>query len=278
MARLTPAGNPAGKFPPDKDAALDAVFAAAKPFNPGEVAICVDGGEMSASRADALIWALSKLDTHAQLNHLADAELVPNKLSLRFHAIAVAADELLKKLGANRNAARFGVPDQIREGLKRFAEQEAMERGGFLNHPPEIDSWILDGEEIRRSEFHEDRQLQDNIDGVFQIRRWARQAEEVAKRKQKRRSTDSDQAAYAAMEKGPEFPIYDEIFEIWEKALGNPVRSSVSSDGNVSGPLICFTNSCLELMGYSAPRSSKAVRAQARRYKLGLAKRDFQKL
>ena len=92
MSRLTLGGNPAGQFPPCKDAALDAVFATAKPFDPGEVPIRVDGEEIFAPRAAALVWALGELDLYSRLNQLADSELVPTKLSLRFHAIAAAAD------------------------------------------------------------------------------------------------------------------------------------------------------------------------------------------
>lgn len=259
-----PDGNPGGRFPPEKYAALAAVLAAAKPFNPGEVAICVDGRETSVSRADALIWALGKLDTHAQLNHLADSEQVPNKLSRRFHAIAAAAHALLKKLGADQNAARFGVPEQIREGLKLFAEQEATERGGFRNHPPEIDSAIFDGEEIKRREFHEDRQFQDNIEGIFQIRSWARQAKALAKRQQK---GGGYEPAYAVMEKGPEFEICDEIFEIWEKVLGKRISATVDPiDGTPSGPLIDFTHRCLELLGQITPSTDHAIRERIRRH------------
>ena len=252
MSRLTLGGNPAGQFPPCKDAALDAVFATAKPFDPGEVPIRVDGEEIFAPRADALVWALGELETHARLNRLADAELVPTGLRKRFHAIAAAADKLLKALKADRNAARFGVSEQIREGLKHFAEQDAREAGGFLNHQPESGSVIFEGEEITLTEFHEDRQLQDNIEGVFQISRWARQAEALARLEQKGRpgSTTSDQS-YAVVGKGPQFDVCEELFEIWKNILGRPLRTFKTSTGTPSGPLIEFGTKCLSLLSHS---------------------------
>jgi hypothetical protein len=131
MSRLTLGGNPAGQFPPDKDAALDAVFAAAKPFNPGKVAIRVDGEEILAPRADALVWALGELETHARLNSLADAELVPTGLFKRFRAIAAAADKLLKALGADQNASRSGLPEQFERVSSTSRNGKLWKEAGF---------------------------------------------------------------------------------------------------------------------------------------------------
>lgn len=258
MDHLTPAGNPAARFPPEKHVALDAVFAAAEPFLPGEVALRglrgADGMPLMGRRADALVWALDELRPWAVLNILSDADLVPSKLFKRFHAIAAAADNLLNTLGATENEARFGLPDQIRSGLQYFAALEAKKTAGFLNHPPEMIRVTGDDEQLS---FHVDRQLQQNIEGLFQIRRWARQAEDSAKAASRNEDSESiQQFSSAGLEKWPEFDVCDGIFCIWEKELGRPIRTSVqkpggNSDQKVTGPLIRFTECCLNLLGYT---------------------------
>jgi hypothetical protein len=149
-----------------------------------------------------------------------------------------------------------------------------MERGGFLNHPPEIESLIFEGDEIRRSEFHEDRQLHDAIEGIFQIRSWARQAKALAVAGKAGDPTGSESLAYAGLQKGPDFKIEYEIFEIWKRVLEKKIRFSINfNTQEVSGPLIDFALCCLQLLG-AKPQGAAAIRAHARRY---MAKRDFQK-
>jgi len=66
MARVTPAGNPAGRFLAEQYANLDRVFAEAAPLTPDKV--------------DAFISALGKLDTYIQLNSLAAEDLTASDL------------------------------------------------------------------------------------------------------------------------------------------------------------------------------------------------------
>jgi hypothetical protein len=225
---LTTAGNPAGEFPPDKHAALDAVFTAA--------------GDCDA---DALVYALGELRLHFQLNLLAKPELVLSKLALQFHAIGAAANDLIKKLKAVETAARFGLPEQIREGLKTSADREA---GGTEN-----------------VEFDADTELQDSIRGIFQIRRWATDA--------KKSTRGPNWLARAEFEKGPTFDICDEIFEIWSEVLKKPLKASNTS-GQVHGPLIDFAVCCLELLDHD-PIKPGGIRGRLRRYRERMAKWDF---
>jgi len=156
MARFTPAGNPAGRFLAGQYADLDRVFAAAAPLTPCEV--------------DALIWALGELDSYVQINSLAAEDLTASKLFLKFHAIARAADELLQKLGIAEDMGYLSLPEQIRYGLKHFAEEEAKKMvGGFPNHPPETRRTVVDDEEVCYTVFHAERQLQQNIEGISQL-------------------------------------------------------------------------------------------------------------
>jgi hypothetical protein len=262
MTRLTPAGNPAGRFSAEQYATLDAVFAAAAPLTPGEV--------------EALIEALGTLDVFCQLNGLAATELTPPELSDRFHAIASAADELLQKLGV------ADMPKQIRNGLEYFARQDAMKNvGGFPNHPPKIIP-VPSDEEYSLTRFYEDRQLQQDIEGVFQIREWARQAEAANKLASRRTNKTSTEAARARedlinsnMGKGPEFDICNKIFEIWDEVLRRPLKTSVrSSDRAASGPLIRFTTSCLKLLGVKSLESNAARRRAIKQRRIDEAVRN----
>ena len=181
---VTPAGNPAGRFPADKHAALDAVFAEAAPLTPGEVEIPDTPGKMS--RADALVWALGELDSYSQINRhnykdkektKSENRKTASELAAMWGIAAGALDKIIQAFEAKENTARFDLPEQIRDSLMHFARQEASRSGGFLNYPLEIDRIILDGKELSVTEFHEVRQLDQNIEGLFQLRRWARQAE-----------------------------------------------------------------------------------------------------
>ena len=257
MADLTPAGNPVGRFSAEQHAALDRVFAAAEPLEPDKI--------------DALIWALGELDRYVQLNGLAATELTPSELSIKFRAIASAAEELLQKLAITE------VPwKQIRGILEHFAREAAKKNaGGFPNYPPKIIR-IPNNEEYNFVRFYEDRQLQQNIEGIVQICEWARQAEEAAKgarRATKYARKDPKEGTHAKGEivhlnvrKGSKIDTYEEIFETWVGILEKPLGTSTrSSDGAASGPLIRFTTSCLELLGL--PRlTPEAIRARIRRY------------
>ena len=248
MARLTPAGNPAGLFSAEQYAALDSVFAAAAPLTPGDI--------------EALIGELGDLDKYVQLNGLAATEFTPSELSLRFHAIASVADELLQKLGITDV-----MPHQIRNGLEYFAKQDAMKNAGsFSNHPSKF-IHVPCNEECSFTRFYEDRQLQQNIEGILQIREWARQAKEVAKRASKRKGEEEgtramDELVLTGLRKGSEFDICNKIFEIWIRILGRPLSTSVrSSDGAVGGKVIRFTEKCLKLLGLCPPQLRPSGRA-----------------
>jgi len=232
MARFTPAGNPAGRFLAGQYADLDRVFAAAAPLTPCEV--------------DALIWALGELDTYVQLNSLAAGDLTPSKLSRRFRDIERTAKELLQKLGGAEDIGYLSLPEQIRYGLKHFAEEEAKKVvGGFPNHPPETRRTVVDDEEVCYTVFHAERQIQQNIEGISQLSRWARQAKAENKLASSREGKDSEEAerasqelARSGMKKGRKIKICEEIFEIWAGFLEKPLRTSTrSSDGEPSGPL-----------------------------------------
>ena len=114
--------------------------------------------------------------------------------------------------------------------------------GGFPNHPSKI-IHIPFNEECSFTRFYEDRQLQQNIEGILQIREWARQAKEAAKRASKRKGKEEgtremDELARSGMQKGLEFDICNKIFEIWIRILGRPLSTSVrSSDGAVGEKL-----------------------------------------
>ena len=267
MARFTPAGNPAGRFPAESHAALDEVFAAAAPLASGEVDIPNSSEKMS--RAEALIRALGELDKHVQLNSIIAGDLPASELCLKYHAIVAAAKKLLQKLEISGGAGSLGMPEQVRKGLENFAEQEAMGMGGFENHPPQIHRNPFD-EEDYFTDFHPERQLQQNIEGIAQLLGLARQAEELAERVSKCVDKDSKEAARAREEfalsnlgKGMKFDICEGIFEIWIRILERPLRTSVRKKV-ASGPLVRFTTSCLALLGYE-PLTPSAIRARARR-------------
>src|SRR3954453_3855264 len=134
MTNLTPAGNPVGRFSAEQYAALDQVFAAAAPLEP--------------DKTDALIWALGELDAYVQLNGLAAEELTASELFRRFRDIERTLNDLLQKLGIAKDMGDLSLPEQIRNGLKHFAEEEAKKVGGFPDHPPEIRRTIVDDEEV----------------------------------------------------------------------------------------------------------------------------------
>jgi hypothetical protein len=237
---------------------------------PGEIEI---PGEGRMTGVEGLVWALGKLDQHFQRNRLnyKKNEKPPGELADKLGVAARALDKVVQALELKEDVVRFGLPRQPRAGLTYFARQEAMRTGGFPDHPPESDRITLGGEEFIFPELHEDRQLDQNIRGLFEIRRWLRQAEAVAKRASGRNVSPKEaecaqeELALSGMERGWEFDICDEIFEIWAKILGRPMRVSISRARKPTGPLIRFTQCCLKLIDH-APLSPGAIRICARRW------------
>ena len=268
MARVTPAGNPAGRFSPEQYTALDRVFAAAfdaaASLPSDQVEIPNIPGKMS--RSDALVLALGELDLYVQSNSLVAGDFTASKLSKKFHAIASAADKLLRTLEITEDAGLLSLPEQIRYGFKYFAEKEAEEFGGFSNHPPEIRRTVVDDEEVCYKVFHPERQLQQNIEGISQLLRWARQAEKENKLASKRTGKGSEEAArameelaYSNMQVRPEVNIYYYICDIWVGVLDRPLSTSVRQR-KAAGPLIEFTTACLELVGVRPPKKKNLGR------------------
>src|SRR4051794_23966160 len=143
-AYLTSTGYPVGRFPREKHADLDAVFAAAEPL-PDEVEI---PGEGKMSGADALVWALGELDTYRQLNFLEAEKLTPSKLRKRLHALVSAVGVVLQEFEIEGNISRFGWHEQLRNGLQAAARREAERIGGFPNYPPRTTPNPTGGKEI----------------------------------------------------------------------------------------------------------------------------------
>jgi hypothetical protein len=250
-----------GRFPREKYDELDAVFAAAEPL-PAEVEI---PGVGKKSSADALVWELGELDTYCQLNRLEAKKLTPSKLSKRLHAIVSAVGIILQELKIEGNFTRFGWQEQLRNGLQAAARREAERIGGFPNHPPRTILDLMGDKEI--TEYHEDRQFDQNIEGFFQILRWAREWEEVAKLASRRQDTPERKRAReelecAGMLKWPEIKICDKIFEIWVRILGKKIGASTYA-GSAAGPLIRFTTRCLVLLECE-PLSEEAIRWRIR--------------
>src|SRR3954453_11197483 len=102
MANFTLIGNPAGRFPPEKHQALDAVFAEAAPLKPGKLEV---PGEGEMSRAEALVWALGELDARFQINlsNRKESEKTASELASIFGVAAGGLDTAIKALQLNED-------------------------------------------------------------------------------------------------------------------------------------------------------------------------------
>ena len=135
---------------------------------------------------------------------------------------------------------------QILRSLEYFAEQEAEKAGGFPDYPPETTRVRWGDEEYSWTNYRQGEKLQQSIQGVISISRWARQAEEETKLASRRAGKGSKEAARAMEElvhfnigKGPEFDICNEIFDIWVATLAGEffARPLAVAIARFSGPL-----------------------------------------
>jgi hypothetical protein len=216
--------------------------------------------------AEAIIRRLEILDRMATIN-IKNKRAPPSVHTKSLHAIAVAAKELLDKIGAAADGDCGAIPRQIWQSLRWAAESHAERMGGFRHNPP-IRRRIGDHEFC---DYNSDRQLRDNVLAVAQLAAWATTAECKTRAQIGRHNTGT----------WPAFPnddpwtgdsvndVLSGVCRIWTEILGRRVATSVRfKDRKADGPMIRFSLACLDLIGVreekGKPLSADAVRKRIR--------------
>jgi hypothetical protein len=264
-----------GRFPSEK---ITPVIEAAAPIPPGTIQ-GLDG--VTGCRAEAIVRRLEWLDTSIKMDQQHEGDRSPSGLKKKFHAIAAAANKLLEALEVNENADPAAMSRQVYNALRWYADQEAELIGGFSNHPP-IRQPADDGASV---EFNGDRQLEDNVEGVRQVRDWARQAEKLARSRVERPEDIGPGFEVIGMEPWTENLVNDAlagILDIWTQVLGREIHTAVhkagDNEGEAYGQLIQFALASLRALGIVEGRDGKelgteAVRARIQRIEAARRKR-----
>ena len=257
-----------GRFAPEL---IWPVLMAATPFPSGnfEQEDPHTGKIRSVRRAVAIVARLDWLDTRTQMNLQHVADLSPSELKKRFHAIAVAADELLKKLSADGGGDANAMQRQIFGTLRGIAERRGEATNGFPNHPVTLSRF--QGAEY--PDYHGEYQLRDNVAAVAQLGSWAREAEKAAASrvgKQGEGERDLDLPYIEPWTDDAVTDALDGILRIWTDVLEREVKTSVTPDGHASGPLLRFVRTCLATLNLDQgsdgkPLTADAIRARIRR-------------
>jgi hypothetical protein len=235
------------------------------------------GAEHEISLHEAMVRRLEWIDAWVEITKQQNEELSPSALAKKFHAIASAAGSLLDALQVGDGSLE-AMPRQIRSGLTALAEEHGRRNGGFPNHP--LIHWNT--REVQFDDYQGDAEIRDNVQGVREILKWAKEAEAIVRERVENPESVA-RAELIGVERLDADPINDAIegiLRIWTEILGREIKTRVSvksaDEGQAYGPLIDFCLACLKLLHLDKPNclGTDAVRARIVR----MSGRDFLKM
>jgi hypothetical protein len=257
---------------------IERVLKAAEPIPPETIEVLdrATGETRKVARQDEIERRLSSLSAFVHYSsEQKKVQLTPSDLVKRFHAIAAAANTLLKEIWSIGPISKR-PPPHVHDVLGRVAEREIAEdeskiaaEGGASQNTPLL--WRAGT--VTSTDYAGDIRFRNNVHGVVELRDWARRAEREA-RARVGRDRGADESLKLRIDRWDANPIADAldvIFRIWQEVLQRELNTgSVNKDGRAGGPLVKFTRACLVAVGAINGRDNKpmgpdAVRAHIRR-------------